>query len=195
MSKLIAREFKSFKSFFDYLKSQAISDLQAEVAPVRMARLLNIDGIGPKIVESLDRISRDEKWMSMINELMTVVEVLDNDSGISNTKVTTNQSKQAETRSSNRLVNRVILFTGKLRSLKRKEAEAICTQEGMQSRILRQRTDVAFVGAKVVDRFTVDVNLVVAADGEEAMSSKAKKAKEKGVEIWSEKVFQEFLQK
>jgi NAD-dependent DNA ligase len=49
------------------------------------------------------------------------------------------------------------------------------------------------IGATVADRFTADVNLLISAEGNDATSSKAVKAKEKGIEVWSEMTFQELL--
>jgi DNA ligase (NAD+) len=135
-SKLIAKQFRSFLAFFAYLKAEAArkEDLETtdddEDAPQVMEKLLDIDGIGPKVVESLVKVAKDDKWMSTITELVEMLDILDSDSPTDHETAIATANSEEGGRSS-QLAGRVVLFTGKLRTMKRKDAESMCAQRGM----------------------------------------------------------------
>jgi NAD-dependent DNA ligase len=146
--------------------------------------LLSIQGIGPKAAAALIQVAIDSRSRALVEAICGEIRVQDYDGASDVSSLGVRGAIDTTT-----LEGQTVVFTGKMRMITRKRAEAVCSERG------------ANVGKTV----TRDTTLLVEGNGDrdedgeggpvtddsQSLSVKAKKARALGVKIVSEKEFLE----
>ena len=119
ISKLLAKEFKNILNFINCSKD--------------FDRISNIDGLGPKAIDSVINYFSIEKNFNLIQNILDILEIADFKKPLSN----------------NFFSNKNIIFTGSLKILSREEAKHLTIQMGGNiSSNVNKRTNYLVVGEK-----------------------------------------------
>ncbi|MGL9779258.1 MAG: NAD-dependent DNA ligase LigA [Wolbachia sp.] len=146
VAKILANHYRSYDSWYETILSY-----DSEVP----YQLISINGVGEKIADSLEFFFSDENNVKMVNDLVSQLTIL---------PVVSNSP----------LSGKIVVFTGKLLTMERKEAQAKIESLGaIISSSVSSKTDFLVVGEKP--------------------GSKYKKAVELGVEILTEEDFNKLI--
>lgn len=160
----IAKEFGDFKEFWEYIKDVSnrivIETDKGDKTPC--ARLYDIPGIGPKIVDSLLLFASTPASRTLVDDLLGDVDIMSISSTETNTEGATDLSGET------------FIFSGKLKQLSRSEAARLCRS----------------LGAKVSTSFTNEITTLVNGGDGSRESSKLKMARASGkVKVIDEESF------
>ena len=145
ISKLLAKEFTNILNFIEYSKD--------------FERISNIDGLGPKAVDSIINYFSIEKNFNLIQNILGILEIGDFTKPLSN----------------NFFSNKNIVFTGSLKILSREEAKNLTTQMGGNiSSSVNKRTNYLIVGEKPGSKLKKALELKVPILTEEEWLKKTK---------------------
>lgn len=118
-SRLLAKEFTSIKNFINYSND--------------FERLTNIDGLGPKVIESITNYFSIKKNLVLIFNLKNILKIND----------------YIQINKSGFFSNKNLVFTGSLSKLSRDEAKHLAIQVGAKiSSTISKRTDFLIIGEK-----------------------------------------------
>jgi DNA ligase (NAD+) len=126
-ARLLARHYHSFTAWRDAMTRAAASDEEAR------AELDNIDGIGPKVAETIYEFFAEPHNQAALDELAAEVEVLDSAAAIDGASP---------------LAGKTVVFTGTLETMTRAEAKATAEARGAKvASSVSGKTDYVVVGA------------------------------------------------
>ncbi len=116
---LLAKEFNNIDSFIN-----SVNDKE---------KLQNIDGLGPKVINSLHKYFEDNDNKSIVLDLKKIIKI----------------SSFAQQKSNSLFFNKNIVFTGTLSKLSREEAKHLATKFGARiSSSVSAKTDYVVIGEK-----------------------------------------------
>ncbi len=126
-AKLLAKNYVSFTNFYNKAKRFA------DVGSQEYQDLIEIDGIGEKVANSIAMFFQNEKHIAIVDNLVRQIKVKDQEE--------INNSGSA-------LHNKIVVFTGSLQKLSRDEAKAIAERNGAKvSSSVSSKTDYVIAGA------------------------------------------------
>jgi DNA ligase (NAD+) len=126
-ARLLARHYHSFTAWRDAMTRAAASDEEAR------AELDNIDGIGPKVAETIYEFFAEPHNQAALDELAAEVEVLDSAAAMDGASP---------------LAGKTVVFTGTLETMTRAEAKATAEARGAKvASSVSGKTDYVVVGA------------------------------------------------
>jgi DNA ligase (NAD+) len=125
-AKLIAKNYISFSNFYE--KAKKFGD----TASAEYQELLNIDGIGEKVANSIAIFFSNPKHIKFVDNLINQIKINDFVNVIN---------------SNSALANKTVVFTGSLLKLSRDEAKAIAEKNGAKvASSVSKKTDFVIAG-------------------------------------------------
>ena len=162
-ARLISLKFLQFETFWESLKKADNTEMHDQLA--------SIPGVGSKAISALEQAARNPQILNMIEMLLREVKV-------EKVQILEEVPLNSFSSNSDARIERIV-FSGKLKSMSRSEAEALCRGKK---------------GIEVLPRITNATTIVVYDETLVKPSAKLKKAQNKPtIQLWNEATFLEWI--